>query len=82
MGGGLNIALEILVSGMIVVFSVLLFLMFIMQFMSKIVNLRPTAKSKPADEKEMEEELAVIMAVLNEVNPGHEASNIQLRLIQ
>lgn len=82
MGGGLNIALELLVSGMIVVFLVLLFLMFIMQFMSKIVNLRPAAKSKPADEKEIEEELAVIMAVLNEVNPGHEFSNIQLKLIQ
>lgn len=82
MGGGLNIALELLVSGMIVVFLVLLFLMYIMQIMSKIVNLRPAAATKPADETGVEEDLAVIMAVLNEVNPGHEASNIQLRLIQ
>lgn len=82
MGGGLNIALELLVSGMIVVFLVLFFLMFIMQIMSKIVNLRPAAKFKPDDEKGIEEELAVIMAVLNEVNPGHEVSNVQLRLIQ
>lgn len=82
MGGGLNIALELLMSGMIVVFLVLFFLMYTMQIMSKIVNLRPAAKTKPADEKGIEEDLAVIMAVLNEVNPGHEVSNIQLRLIQ
>lgn len=82
MGDGLNTALELLVLGMSVVFSVLLFLMFIMQIMSGIVNLRPAAKTKPAVEEIIEEELAVIMAILNEVNPGHEVSNIQLKLIQ
>ena len=82
MGGGLNTALELLVLGMAVVFSVLLFLMFIMQIMSGIVNFRLAAKAKPAVEESIEEELAVIMAILNEVNPGHEVSSIQLKLIQ
>lgn len=82
MEGGLNTALELLVLGMIVVFLVLLFLMFIMQIMSKIVNLRSAAKTKSVDQKGIEEDLAVIMAILNEVNPGHEVSNIQLKLIQ
>lgn len=82
MEGGLNTALELLVLGMIMVFSILLFLMFVMQIMSKIVNTRLTAKTKPAGEEIIEEDLAVIMAVLNEVHPGQEVSNIQLKLIQ
>ena len=84
MGDGLNIALELLVLGLIVVFSVLVFLMFIMGIMSKIVNLRLTSKTKPTGEPEVavEEDLAVIAAIINELNPGQEFANIQLKLIQ
>lgn len=84
MGDGLNIALELLVLGLIVVFSVLVFLMFIMGIMSKIVNLRLTSKTKPTGEPEVavEEDLVVIAAIINELNPGQEFANIQLKLIQ
>ncbi len=82
MEGSVNTGLELLVLGVVMVFLVLLFLMFVMEIMSKIVNIRLTAKTKPAGEEAIEEELAVVMAILNEVNPGHEVSDIQLKLIQ
>lgn len=82
MGNSLGAALELLVLGMVMVFFVLLFLMFVMQLMSKFVNTSFTTKTKPVGTDAAEEELAVIMAVLNDVSPGLEGSNIQLRLIQ
>lgn len=78
----LGTALELLALGMVMVFFVLLFLMFVMQIMSKFANASFATKTKPVGIDAAEEELAVIVAVLNDVSPGLEGSNIQLRLIQ
>lgn len=82
MGGVLNTGLVMLVLGMSVVFLVLLFLMFVMQIMSKIINTNFKTKTKLVGDNATEEELAAIMAVLNVVNPGNEMANIRLKLIQ
>lgn len=82
MGGNLNTGLVLLVLGLSVVFLVLLFLMFVMQIMSKIINTNVKTKTKLVGENANEEELAVIMAIMNEVNPGHGMANIRLKLIQ
>ena len=82
MENSLSTALELLVLGIGMVFLVLLFLMFVMQIMSKIVNNSLSTKTKPVGTDTADEELAVIMAVLNDISPGMEGSNIQLKLIQ
>lgn len=82
MGDILNTGLVLLVLGMTVVFLVLLFLMFVMQTMSKIVNTGLRRKTNLLGGDIDEEELVVVMSVLNAVNPGLETANIRLKLIQ
>lgn len=82
MGDILNTGLVLLILGMVVVFTVLLFLMFVMEIMSKIVNSSLKTRSKSAEECADEEELAVIMSVLSVVNPGINMANIQVKSIR
>lgn len=81
MGDILNTGLVLLVLGMSVVFLVLLFLMFVMQTMSKIINIGLRRKTNLLGDTS-EEELVVVMSVLNAVNPGLETASIRLKLIQ
>ncbi len=78
----LNTGLVLLVLGMTMVFTVLLFLMLVMQIMSKIINGGLRTKTSPFSGNANEEELVVIMSVLNTLNPGVEMANIRLKLIQ
>lgn len=82
MGDNLNTGLVLLVLGMSVVFLVLLFLMIVMQTMSKIINTGLRRKTILLGKDINEEELVVVMSVLNAVNPGLETANIRLKLIQ
>jgi sodium pump decarboxylase gamma subunit len=83
LGDILNTGLVLLVLGMSVVFLVLLFLMYIMEIMSKIVTASLRAKPKSSAEGSAdEEELAVIISVMNTVNPGIDMANIRLKLIR
>lgn len=82
MGDNLNTGFVLLVLGMSVVFLVLLFLMILMQTMSKIINTGLRRKTILLGKDINEEELVVVMSVLNAVNPGLETANIRLKLIQ